>query len=132
MEAGRCFQRAGDADASAAAYGRVPAYGYGWATGMALYEQAAALIVAGKHTEGRALLATPFEGPYADQIAVSLAYLKGYSYRATGDTAEARKAFEEAVRSYESLASPLRGEGLEQIVGQARACLHELTEGRGE
>ncbi len=133
MEAGRCFRRAGDAEASAAAFARVAAYGYGWATGLALYEQAATLIVAGQHAEGRALLATPFDGPYADQIAVSLAYLEGYSYRATGERAEARQAFEEAIRRYESLASPLRGEGLEQIVGQARAYLNELTgKGRGE
>ncbi len=121
------------ADASAAAFARVPGYGFGWASGLAVYDRASALIEAGRHDQARELLKQPVTGPYAEQVAIPLAYLLGYSYRATGDAAEAKRAFGSVIERWATLASPLRGEGLEQIVEQARKYLRELEgAGRGE
>ncbi len=133
VEAGRSFRRAGDQTAADKALARVPGYGYGWATGLAVYDRAAALIEANRHAEARDLLKQPVKGPYAEQVAIPLDYLLGYSYRATDEAAEAKRAFGSVIERWATLASPLRGEGLEQIVEQAQRYLRELEgAGRGE
>ncbi len=126
VEAGRSFRRAGDAAAADRVLARVPGYGYGWASGLAVYDRAAAWIEAGRHDQARELLKQPVTGPYAEQVAIPLNYLLGYSYRATGEVAEAKRVFGSVIEHWASLSSPLRGEGLEQIVEQARKYLREL------
>ena len=109
VDAARLYKRMGDEQTAADLYAKVPQYGYGWATGVALLDQASGLLSRGEHERARELLQRPVEGRYADQIRVALLDLLGSSYYRTGDLASAERVSQETIALYRSVADPLRG-----------------------
>jgi tetratricopeptide (TPR) repeat protein len=123
VEAARYYTLAGQADKAAELYGQAQKATYGWAQGLALYDQAKLLLSQNKHQQARALLSTPVTGRYADQIQVPLTVLLGASYYLTGDWDKARRQCERAIALYGAIANPLPAEGLEEHVATARKVL---------
>lgn len=103
MEAAREYVAAGEADKAQGLYARVAAYGDGWLTGMALYDQGSALIEAGQHEEARLLLKTQIKGRGAESIKVGLLSLLAYSYYRRGEWEEAQLYSLQAVKQFEVL-----------------------------
>jgi tetratricopeptide (TPR) repeat protein len=123
IEAARYYMLAGQTDKATELYQQAQKATYGWAQGLALYDQAKLLISQNKHEEARALLSTPVTGEYADQVQVPLTVLLGVSYYATGDWEQARRYSERAIALYSAIQSPLPAEGLEEHVATARNVL---------
>ena len=59
VEAARDYMKMGQAEKAKELYDQVPAFGFGWFTGMALWDQANTLVQQGKHEEARQLLQRP-------------------------------------------------------------------------
>ncbi|NCO43418.1 MAG: hypothetical protein GW892_32515, partial [Armatimonadetes bacterium] len=122
VEAARSYMQAGSEAEAERLYGEVAKYGYGWATGMALVDQARCLIQAGEYGQARTLLSTPVAGRYSDQIRVgTLLWLACCDYR-TGDLDSADRHCTEVIEQYQGLPTPLGGEGLEELVREAEMC----------
>jgi tetratricopeptide (TPR) repeat protein len=126
--AAREYLKTGQDDLAHQMYARVKGYGYGWATGMAICDQASALIWKGKQEEARSLLNQQVTGLYADQIETALLAKLAYSYYRSGDFESARPVAMKALVQYRALASPLVGEGLESQVDVARAVLYWIDQ----
>jgi len=123
MHAARLYIAAGDEMKAHELYDRVPQYGRAWMTGVALWDQATALIIQGQHQQARKLLLTPVTGQYADQIKVALLSKLSYSYYRTGEWEQARQYGQAAVEQYQQLKEPLKDEGLEGQVGASKEIL---------
>ena len=120
VETARLYSELGDPQKAQALYQQVAQHGNGWATGMALWDQANALIHEGRHEQARKLLMTPITGQYADQIKVGLLSLLSYSYYRSGEWEEAQKHSRETIAHYKSLEHPLEGEGQERELDRAK------------
>lgn len=127
VEGAREYVRAGDPKRAQEAYDRVAAYGYGWATGMALFDRGRELIERGRHGEARKLLSTTVSGTYADQIMVGLLAQLGRSCYLTGELEQAEQYLRAAIQQYQSLKNPLAGEGLEAMANGATGLLHWVS-----
>jgi len=123
VEAARAYMQAGNEAEAERLYGEVAKYGYGWATGVALYDRAKRLVDLGRHDEARRLLQQPVSGQYAEQVQVVLLSTLGLSHYMTGDFASARKYCQEALTQYERLRDRLEGEGVDEKALQARTLL---------
>jgi len=123
VEAARAYMQAGNDVEAERLYKHVASYGYGWATGLSLYDRASRLIREDRHEEARELLSTPVEGAYADQIGIALLALRGYSHYWQGNITEAERDSGKALVRYSELANPLRGENLESPLAVARSVL---------
>ncbi|MCC7495444.1 MAG: hypothetical protein IT204_24050 [Fimbriimonadaceae bacterium] len=123
IEAARDYHAAGQSAAADGCYAKVPQYGYGWATGLAIFDQAQRLLAAGQLDAADRLLQTRFSGRYADQVEVALESLRARLATARGDRAAALAQHARTVERYRALAQPLRGEGLEGLVADAQAAL---------
>lgn len=126
VEAARDHVRAGDEAAAERVYASVANYGYGWATGLALYDRAQRLVEQERYAEAQALLAQPVTGAYAEQIEVALECLRGQVALGLLQVDRAQEHFYSAVQTYAALAQPLRGEGIEPAVALSRAALQAL------
>jgi len=130
LEAARTWLHAGDEKRANDLYEKVPQYGYGWATGIALYDRAWALARKGKHEEARKLLTVRISGQYADQVGVVLSSYLGSLYYATGNLEEAKNTFQEAVNRFKRLEAPLSGEGLESCARNAESGMVAVEQWR--
>jgi tetratricopeptide (TPR) repeat protein len=128
IETARFYQRMGEEEKAQKNYDGVSRHGYGWATGLVLYDRASALVDKGKHQEARELLMKSVEGEYADQIKVFMLSLLGYSCYRTDEFEKAKKFAEAAIAQYKSLNPPLQREGLENQVFIAEQCLHWIEQ----
>jgi len=123
VEAAREYMQAENEGEAERLYEEVPKYGYGWATGLALYDQARRLVDLGRQDEARRLLQQPVSGQYADQVKVALLRQLGYSFYLTGDFEKAREYCRAAIEQYQSLPNPLAGEGLDTEVAIAESII---------
>ncbi len=130
LMAARAWAQNGDPEKARFLYARIPQGAGGWLIGMALWDQAGALIAKGDHDKARKLLLTPIIGQYADQIQVLLSSELAYSYYRVGEFKEARRYGQESIAQYRSLKNPLQNEGLEGQISVVDELL-ELT-GRWE
>lgn len=116
VEAARAHRRMGNEKKAEELYEQVPAYGYGWATGTAVFERAKGLMNQGRHEDARRLLNSPVTGEYADQIQIVLQEGLASSYYRTGEYGKAREHALKALEVYNGLGERLlKGEGLEDM-----------------
>jgi tetratricopeptide (TPR) repeat protein len=104
-------------------YAQVPAFGNGWLSGLAFYDQANALITKGQHTEARALLTKTVQGNRAEDVQVALWALLAYSHYVTGDFTVAQQWSKKALKQYKSLKNPSTDSDLEFQVKEAHRIL---------
>ena len=128
IEAARLLRANGKSERAGLLYQQVQSEGAGWMKGMALYDEARALMAQGQHEEARQLLKTPVEGKNAEQVKVGLLALLGDSYLRTGDMEEARRYSRSALEQYNGLSKPLQGEGLREVVHAAQERLRTIEE----
>ncbi len=126
LEAARLYTSAGEGQKAAEFYAKAGKSGYGWAAGIALYDQASVLIRQGKYEEARKLLTTPVTGEYAEQIKVILLCKLGISYYVTGEFDLARKYLMATGEQYKTLTNPLQGQGPEGFVNIAQSYLRYI------
>ncbi len=126
LEAARLYTDMGDEKTASELYAKVAQHGYGWATGMALCDQARSMMAQGRHHEARELLQRPVTGRYADQIQVAMLSLIGTSFYREGRLSEAERYSRKAIAQYQSLVAPLKGEGLEGVLNETMWRLHWL------
>lgn len=126
LGAARLYLAAGEVSKATELYQKVSNYGYGWASGMALYDQAQLLMTMGKHEDARTLLEKKVIGQYSDQVRVLNLSLTGQSYYQTGDWTLAKQYLNEAVTAYKKIPQPLDGEGLQTSVSIAAAVLRDI------
>lgn len=123
VETARSYTQAGDKTKAQAAYDQVPQYGQAWYSGLAIYDQALALIEANKHAEGRALLQQPLSGARADAVKVGLLSLLSDSYLRTGEVEMARLTAQSALDAYGALKNAPQDEGFKYQVQRAKEVL---------
>ncbi len=119
VAAARALTRAGDYSAAATVYERVAPKGYGWATGLAVYDQASRLIDIGAYEEAERLLDASVRGDYSAEIGIAIEYLRAKVLSCKGDRAGAAECCERLLRTWYGLPTPLRNEGLEAFVAEA-------------
>ena len=122
LKTARAWKYAGDQAKASVFYQKTVADGDGWMGGLALWDQADALLQAGKDEQARAVLKTPVGGFHAEQIKIALLSQLGYSYYRTGEWEQAKKYCDETIALSEK-APLLPDAGLEQRVMQAREVL---------
>jgi tetratricopeptide (TPR) repeat protein len=123
LEAARARRRAGQEEKAAKLYAKVPQYGNGWFTGVALYDQAYQLIENGKHTEARALLLQPVTGERAEAVQVGLWTLAAYSFFSTGDFVSSTQFSKAALNQFKTLKDPSKHMGIDLQVKIAQNTL---------
>lgn len=128
VEAARHYHQAGDIAKAKELYQRATHSNYGWANGLALHDQASALIAENRHDEARKLLNAPIVGQYTEQIQPALLALSAYSHYRTSDFEQSRRIGQEAIMRYKSLQNPLQNENLEYAVGIAYSCLEWIAQ----
>jgi hypothetical protein len=116
VEAARAYAVAGMDSEAAKLYGQVPAHGYGWATGIALYAGAIRLAGQGAFEQAMQILETPILGQYADQVELLVELGRTQCCYLAGDLAEARKHATRGLTLSHALGERmLKGEGLEHL-----------------
>ena len=123
LGAARLYSRMGNERKADDLYARISQYGYGWATGMALYDRARLLIAKRRYAEARALLDAPVAGRYADQIRVPMMVAAATASYREGDMVGTKRYSQAALAQYRALPSPLVGEGIEGVLDEAEDCL---------
>jgi hypothetical protein len=126
LSAARAFWQAGDKTRADEVYAQVIGYGYGWASGHALSDQATHLFAAGKLEEGRALLKQPIKGINAEQIRVALDQQLARSFFESGEWEQAKYFANATITQYQSLKKPIKNQGLEEQVAAAQSTLAEV------
>jgi tetratricopeptide (TPR) repeat protein len=106
VAAARQYKRAGNQAKAQELYAQVPAFGNGWFTGLALYDQAEELVNKGQHIESRKLLLQEVKGDRAETIQVALWALLSSSYYATGEFNLAQEYAKSALNQYKTLRNP--------------------------
>lgn len=119
--AARDYAGAGNAAGAADCYRQVLAFGYGWATGLAIVDRAAALTAARRFVEAYTVLDEPLEGRYADQIVIFVEYQRGLTLLAEGRHDEAVAAWQKSLECGRRVPELLPGEGLEGLLQSAAA-----------
>ena len=121
--AARGYNALGQDEKARGLYAQIPQYGHGWFTGLALNDQASALVSKGKHKEARQLLDTPLKDQGDEQIRIALLSLQALSYYKTGELEAASRSAQQVVEQVSSV--KLRsGMGLEATVNVAQAILN--------
>lgn len=120
LGAARAYISAGDKEKSKALYAQVSQYGHAWFTGLAIHDQASALVSQGNHQEARQLLSRAIEEVGADQVKIALLSLEALSFYKTGDLNVASRIAQQASAQAKAvkLAS---GKGLEGTLNVAEA-----------
>ena len=127
FEAARSAQLSGDTEGAEELYAQVVKGGYGWTAGLALWDQANALIQKGENEKARQLLQTPVTGVGSDKVRVGLDALLALSYYRTGEIEPARKAAQAALAAFAT--SDVRGgRGVVEQANSATALLTRLEE----
>ncbi|HEY0073150.1 MAG TPA: tetratricopeptide repeat protein [Abditibacteriaceae bacterium] len=111
FEAGRLWLIAGNRAKAEDLFAKVHQYDNGWATGMALLEQARFLMDQDKHDEARTILSQPIKGSDSELIRVALLSLLAKSYYDTGEWAKARELARRSIEHHNTLlkSSPASG-----------------------
>jgi len=128
LHAARVYRDAGDSPRAIELYQQVAKHGYGWASGLAAYEQAKLLVAAGQYEDARRLLTAPVTGEYADQVEIVLEQGLAQLHYAKGEHAEARQHAQRALTLYDSLGEHrLKGEQLEDIADKCAEYLEWIS-----
>ncbi len=125
LEVARLSTLIGDEAGAKASYARVARGSYGWAAGLAIWDQANALIEKKQHEAARQLLKQPIVGQGADKARVGLSALLALSYYRTGEIAEARQAALLALEQ-EKISEARDGRGILEQAQSARELLERL------
>ena len=128
VEAARMYVQHGQEEKAQPLYERAQKSSYGWAAGMAIYDQGIQLIGQGKYKEAIEVLSKPIKGQYADQVRVGILSTLGYAYLMEGDIESARRVSQEAVDAYKESKDPLQGEGLEDMEESAKEYIRLIDE----
>jgi len=84
IEAARLYVAMGDEQRAEDLYRQVARHGYGWATGLALYDQAVRAMFRGNHEEAREAATAAGDRMHADQIRVAILATLADSYYQDG------------------------------------------------
>jgi len=125
--AARTWTKLGQFDKARLLDERVEKEGDAWMSGMALYDQASALIDQEQHEQARALLRTPVSGYGADQVRIGLTSLLASSYYRTGQWKEARQEVEAVAAQAQAVGHLRPGAGLEWQVTNAQQIQTSIT-----
>lgn len=128
IEAARLYNKIGEKQLTRKLYSQVAQYGYGWATGEALYFQALDLFETGDYEEARKFLTTPVTGKYAAQIEIRLLCALGDSYYFTGNFDQATNTFNSLLEKYKNIQNPLKGQGTEGEIAHAQWALAQIPQ----
>jgi|GEM_PF-4966233 len=117
VQTARDYWRAGEKQQAKVLYDRVPDYGYGWATGMAIYDQAQYLMEEGNWAAAQELLQQAIKsnavtGPYAEQAMPGLWGALGYAQYRQNDLKGARSSVQTAQKLYAALSQILDKDGM--------------------
>jgi len=113
VEAARFYTQAGEMEKAQALYKQAEKSTYGWAAGVAMYDQGRELISEEKYDEAIKVLSAPVKGMYADQVKIGLITLQGYAYYRQGKFNLAKQYCQQALDQYNALQNPLKNEGTE-------------------
>jgi len=113
VEAARYYIQAGETAKAQALYEKAEKSTYGWAVGVAMYDQGRELISEEKYDEAIKVLSQPVQGHYSDQVKVGLITLLGYCYYRQGKFDQAKQYCQQALDQYKALSNPLKNEGIE-------------------
>lgn len=119
LEAARFYLKAENREKADQLYSQIPRYGYGWATGMALYDEATLLMQTGHPEQAQLLIENALQsksvrGRYSEQIEPTLLTTLAFSQYRQGNLRAARRSAQAAQRKYRALQFPLLGEGLQE------------------
>ncbi|MBM4044810.1 MAG: tetratricopeptide repeat protein [Planctomycetes bacterium] len=128
LDAAREYFRSGDEKKANELYERVPSFGYGWATGVALCDRASLLMQQGRYDQAREILATPINGDLADQVAVTLYSYLGDLHFVTRKFEDANKWYQKAVKQFHGLPGVVPNEGTESTARHARLASADIEE----
>jgi len=128
VEAARMYVQHGQEEKAQPLYERAQKSSYGWAAGMALYDQGIQLIGQGKYKEAIEVLSKPIKGQYADQVTTGLLSNLGYCYYRDGKVDLAKETSKKAIQQYEALQNPLQNEGLEAQINGAKETLRWIDQ----
>jgi hypothetical protein len=129
VEAARFYMQIGEEEKAQQLYEGASGHGYGWASGLAIYDKASFLIEQGKHEEARKLLLTPVSGQYSEQIQVALLSLLSRSFYNSGKWSEAESYANKAI-THMGDGKLLRREGLEENIAMAQAVIAAINRWR--
>lgn len=125
LEAARLAILVGDTGRAEQLYAQVINNGYGWTAGLALWDQANALIEQDQHEKARQLLQQPVTGVGADKARVGLQALLALSYYRTGEIEQARTAAQNSLDAFK-VSDVREGRGVVEQAGSARELLAKL------
>lgn len=131
ITAARYYLQAGQEAKAQELYKQAQHSSAGWSKGLAIYDQASALIAENKHEEARKLLSTPITGQNAGHIKAALWSLLARSYFATDEWAEAEHYAKQAIELSESM-ELLKREGLEAQIESAHLVLQRIEERKAQ
>ena len=125
VQSARLYWKAGKHEEAKVLYSRVPDYGYGWATGMAIYDQAQYLMEDGNWPAAQELLQQAIKsnavtGPYAEQAMPGLWGALGYAQYRQGNLAGARDSVQKAQKLYGALSLILDTDGMGVQLARAK------------
>jgi len=118
VEAARMYLAHGQTEKADALYQKAQKSSYGWAAGMALWDEAQVLIQQKKYEEARKLLNTPVTGQYSEQIKIALLSLLSQSYYLTSDFEMAHKYAQQTIAQADGV-ELLKNEGIGSQINAA-------------
>jgi hypothetical protein len=121
LEMGRWAMDHGRPNDAEILYGRIPAFGDDWHTGLALYDLSLKFIKEGKHSEARRLLTQPGVKERGGDIEIGLLSLLAASYLRTGEVEIARQTAQKSLDLYGSRRS--RDERLQSQIQRSKQIL---------